>query len=306
MASKKPKLKRSVRVFFYTAILCICFFTVYGTLFVRAYPNTAVTEAQEEPIAMPDDTADTSTDTSDQNTEDASSDDTPEPEYTVYENTGETVATVLLDPGHGGVDGGNVASDGTLEKDLNLTMTLKIKEALNELNPQLNVLLTRDTDDIDWNTTEYEDLAYRTDLQTSLGADYFVSIHANSFTDPDVKGYTFYLKGADSVMTEMSEKINQNLQAIGYSEYFGTVPTEDYPLQVVSSSSIHSMLIELGFMTNESDLNFLTTESWQNKAAKAIAAAISDEIMEQAGAAQSDNQDEVYTETEVESDTDAG
>ena len=55
----------------------------------------------------------------------------------------ETIATVMIDAGHGGYDGGTVAEDGTTEKDLTLALALETGKQLKKLNPEIKVVYTR-------------------------------------------------------------------------------------------------------------------------------------------------------------------
>jgi N-acetylmuramoyl-L-alanine amidase len=95
------------------------------------------------------------------------------------------VKKIVIDPGHGGKDGGSVTSGGVLEKDLTLDIGQRLRELLEASD--FEVLMTRDKD-------ETVSLAQRTTLANSEKADLFVSIHINWIKSPTTCGMeTYYL-----------------------------------------------------------------------------------------------------------------
>lgn len=269
--SKKLKPRTITYSLYFTFLAAFSFF-IYGTLFVKAYSSTAH-NGPNEVVGNS-----TSSKTSENSSHPAES-----ITYTTYPKEGETVATVLLDAGHGGIDGGNV-TNGVLEKDVTLDVTLKVAHYLNELNPNIEVRLTRDSDETPWFTDELADLNYRLDQQSVQNADYFFSFHTNAFNDPSVEGVAFFVNETDSVMKELVDKMSENMRSIGWAEKYSVI---DYtPLQLVTMADIHSTLIELGYMTNPQDAMHLTSQTELNYLAKAIAATISDYIMENPNAPQ--------------------
>ncbi len=250
----------------YTVTLCVISLILYGTLFAKTYTP----QNHEDPVAdnNPADSSSTSKSTANDNSI----------TYKTYKDQHETVATVLLDAGHGGMDGGNVTND-ILEKDLNLTITNKVAEYLKELNPNIEVKLTRTTDETPWFEDETSDLNYRQEQQKVQQADYFISLHCNAYPDDSsIEGAVFFVNPTDTVMKDLVAKIGDNLEAIDWTKNFNIIDDQLY--QLVTMSDIHSTIVELGYMTNEFDLKNLTDPTEQDKAAKAIAAAISDFIME--------------------------
>lgn len=271
---RKRRLKKNVRYGLYLISLTACFFIVYGLLFSKAYDSSAQ-----------DTSALQSADSSKPKPGPAGEVQGPslpavqEKQYTAYPDTGEKVATVLLDAGHGGFDGGHSTTSGVFEKDINLKMTKMIQEKLTELNPQLNVILVRDSDTVDWADNEWDDLNYRMELQETSNADYFVSIHCNAFDDPSVRGFEFFINSNDPATTGMTNLMQQYLEDVdGWIPFHST--QLDSRLQLVYMSRIHSILIETGFLTNPEDLAALTNDKILEQAADAIAAALSDYIMQ--------------------------
>ena len=94
------------------------------------------------------------------------------------------IFTVVLDPGHGGIDSGAVAYDGTLEKNITLKFAKLLKHKLDQ-NPNIKVFLTRQDD-------RYLYLDERIAKARKFGVDLFISIHADIINSPKIKGSTIY------------------------------------------------------------------------------------------------------------------
>ena len=90
---------------------------------------------------------------------------------------------IVVDAGHGGQNRGSVGATGYLEKDFNLALARLLKQGLE--GRDIEVILTRDDDIL-------VPLEMRTEVANSVGADLFISIHANGFPSKDAKGFEVY------------------------------------------------------------------------------------------------------------------
>lgn len=217
-----------------------------------------------------------------QNRTPASSDkDTPASDQTDQTETDQVHYTVLLDPGHGGYDSGKVSEDEQYyEKDITLSIAKKVEADLHELNPNITVELTRDSDEVDWPDNEIDDLTARVTKQTETDADIFVSIHCNAFEgDDSVKGYTLFVNSFDPFMNFYAEELDRTFTEAGWSQLDDII--QDNLLQVVMLSDVPSILIETGYMTNPEDLAGLLDDATQDKVARAIAESINTALTEQ-------------------------
>ena len=187
-----------------------------------------------------------------------------------------TDKTIVLDAGHGGIDPGAMNKDKTvLEKDINLQITMKIKELIEASGG--NVILTRDKDvslyeEGNNKTTRQkynENLKNRKKIIENSQADMFISIHLNSFEDSKYYGaQTFYPAGkedgkslAQIIQTELKRVVdNTNNREIK--------PRED--LYLIKENQMPSVLIECGFLSNENEAKLLADEEYQEKIAWAI------------------------------------
>ena len=118
---------------------------------------------------------------------------------------GRSAVTIVIDPGHGGIDGGAEADDGTPEKNINLSIALKLKELA--AGDGWNIIMTREEDTGLYSegsstirSKKTEDLKKRKQIFDSSAADAAVSIHLNSFTaDRSVRGaQVFYAEGSEA------------------------------------------------------------------------------------------------------------
>ena len=181
---------------------------------------------------------------------------------------------IILDPGHGGPDGGASGSDGTIEKDLNLKIALKIQKLLQQSG--CTVFMTR-SDDRSLSSVEDDikkmrkiaDLNNRKDLAEQLQVDAFVSIHMNTFSDSQYFGtQTFYSSSpADSKF--LADFIQEEIRLID-PENKRETKNGTGSIFILDGVSVPSVVVECGFLSNPKDLERLKTDEYQNKLAGAI------------------------------------
>ncbi|WP_346671133.1 N-acetylmuramoyl-L-alanine amidase [Faecalicoccus acidiformans] len=195
----------------------------------------------------------------------------------------EKVATLCIDPGHGGYDGGTIGADGTAEKEINLAIALAIGDYIEENEPRIEVIYTRDSDEISWPEEEVEDLKARVEYASENNADYYLSIHMNSNEDTSLYGYESYIRQDDAFSYDVSRLIAQNLDEAGWEYDRGVVYVEQYPLYVVSQQTIPALLFEAGYMSNYSECHDLSQTQYQNLIAENVAKAYIEMILEDKG-----------------------
>ncbi|MBO7292433.1 MAG: N-acetylmuramoyl-L-alanine amidase [Clostridia bacterium] len=177
------------------------------------------------------------------------------------------VATVILDPGHGGADGGAVGVNGAYEKDLNLSVALGVAALLREAG--VEVILTRTEDillcgDAAKGHRKEEDLKNRLAVATAHPDAIFVSIHMNTFSVAKYSGLQVYF-----APTEGSRELAERIQ--------GTVcrqlqPTNTRRVQAAGSSIYlldravgRAVLVECGFLSNPEECQRLTQKDYQSQ-----------------------------------------
>ena len=174
---------------------------------------------------------------------------------------------VVLDAGHGGYDSGSV-SKGQMEKDITLAIVLKVADYLEEEGVQ--VTLTRDSDDVSWPSDNVEDLAARSNIANTSNADAFISLHTNTYLDDTIYGSEIWLNYENSQNVALAQCMQEALIKAEYTYDRGLKDQAESPLQLLVYNQIPSILLEVGFLTNDHDFEVLTTKEGQETIAKAI------------------------------------
>ena len=122
--------------------------------------------------------------------------------YSMARQLGLGIRTIVIDPGHGGLDPGCLDASGLLEKDLALDIGLRLRELL-RANTKFDVIMTRETD-------IFVPLENRTIVANQQKADLFLSVHINAFPDKRRRGIeTFYLNfSSDPRVNETAAREN--------------------------------------------------------------------------------------------------
>lgn len=185
---------------------------------------------------------------------------------------------IILDAGHGEPDGGAVGVGGTLEKDINLAIVEKLREVLESKG--VEVILTREGDsglqDESAKTIrkmKISDMNKRREIVKDSGADLFISIHMNSFSDKNVSGLHIFYDKSHSGIEETAKQIQDNISEVTGAQAH-TVKTADDSLFLMKNPPVPAILIECGFLSNPEEEKKLSDEKYQAKIAWAIASAL--------------------------------
>lgn len=215
--------------------------------------------------------------------------------------------TLVIDPGHGGIDGGARGVSGTVEKTITLAFALELKKKLEAVG-DYRVFLTRSTD-------RFLRLSERVGLARQHDADLFISVHADTIRFRNVRGATVYTvseKASDEVaqMIASNENLADELAGVVAEETDHQVTdilldlmrkeTQTFSIrfarsligemsqsieliknphryagfQVLTAPDVPSVLLELGYLSNRKDEALLRDPKWRDKAADRIVAAI--------------------------------
>ncbi|MDV4149213.1 N-acetylmuramoyl-L-alanine amidase CwlD [Clostridium sp. AL.422] len=185
---------------------------------------------------------------------------------------------ILIDPGHGGFDGGAKSKNGVIEKDINLKISVKLKEVLESKG--YKVYLTRENDEALGNSgstikeKKREDLKKRRDMKKELNCDIFVSIHQNMFPQEKCYGAQVWhssndvsKKLADNIQESIKETLKDNNKRV-------SKPAGDSYLILRDDYKGASVLVECGFLSNMQEEKELQTEEHQNQLAEGISLGI--------------------------------
>lgn len=179
---------------------------------------------------------------------------------------------VCIDPGHGGYDIGAKKYIDKKEKEINLEIALELGRILEKNN--IKVIYTRDSDKVSWPDNEKEDLKKRCEISNKAKADIFISIHCNSDNDSKIKGIETWSQDGNLKSKELAKAIQQNLSSYNYSEDRGVKTQSDKNLYVLRNTQAAAVLVEIGYISNASDNNFISSSEGQKKIGQAIADSI--------------------------------
>ncbi len=167
--------------------------------------------------------------------------------------------TVVIDAGHGGNDGGAKAADGTLEKNISLAYAKKIKEL--NTSPNIRIILTRESD-------VFRDVSDRAAFANKNNADLFISIHVSSGPEAQrnkVSGMEVYVAKEENRYSEASRILASAIIANFQNNYGLKVqPNPMQPkvskIRVLEESKCPAVVIEAGYMINDQDLAYLSSD----------------------------------------------
>ena len=215
--------------------------------------------------------------------------------------------TVVIDPGHGGIDGGAKSPAGTVEKEITLAFGLELKKKLEDTG-RYTVLLTRDSD-------VFLPLNDRVEFARQHDAKLFISIHADTIRVKGLRGATVYTVSDEASDAESAaladrenladamggikiEEENQDVADIlvdlirrethGFSVSFARTlldqlaqsvklinnPHRHARFRVLRAPDIPSVLVELGYLSNAEDEEQLRSADWRAKTAVSIVEAV--------------------------------
>ncbi len=200
----------------------------------------------------------------------------------------EARGTIVLDPGHGGIDPGMIGSSGIAEKTLNLVYAKKLAELLE--NEGYYVVLTRTTEgglyDEDESNKKAQDMQRRVAVIEEEDPLLTVSIHQNSYPDEDVCGpQVFYFK--HSAEGEKLAAIIQDCMNEQLAVQRPRVQKGNETYYILKRSVSTTVLVEVGFLSNPQEEQLLQDETYQDKAVQAICDGVLQYLQSQAHEADS-------------------
>ena len=187
--------------------------------------------------------------------------------------------TVIIDAGHGGFDGGASAADGTVEKDINLSIAQKVAAIL-KFNGY-NVIMTR-TEDTGTEDNESDAIAKRkkSDLNNRLqimkdNSDaIYVSIHLNKFTTSAASGaQVFYTKNYKEA-NELANLVQTSIVKLLQPDNTRVVKQGTDSTFLLKNAAVPAIIVECGFLSNKQDLEKLKSDDYQSQMAFAICGGI--------------------------------
>ncbi len=186
--------------------------------------------------------------------------------------------TIVLDAGHGGEDGGASASDGTLEKDLNLAMAFQLKEIL-ESNG-VKVVLTRESDTLLYDrNVDFQgrkkalDMAERIKIAQSTENCIFISLHMNTYPMESCQGLQVWYSENDSLSRVLAAEIQEAARLL-QPQNERQCKAAKGNIYLLRKLSCPAVLIECGFLSNPNEAERLKDAEYQKQLSLTIFSAV--------------------------------
>jgi N-acetylmuramoyl-L-alanine amidase len=180
---------------------------------------------------------------------------------------------IVVDPGHGGVDGGCGYSQ-TLEKDLNLSIGRLLADNLRQLGSAVQLTRTKDEALVAWGSPggsrHKRDLTARVQVAKDFGAQIFLSIHVNAGPS-HLGGALVFFQQHNDESRRLAGLIQERLAELIPGNQNGILPAQ---FLVLTQQRIPAVLIELGFLTNDQDRQFLLSAEAPALISDSIAVAV--------------------------------
>lgn len=180
-------------------------------------------------------------------------------------------STLVLDAGHGGIDGGAISDSGLKESDINLQIALKTEALVRFLG--IDTVMTRETDTDNSDNkaySEHDNLVQRAKLANSTENAVLISIHQNKFPSAVVSGAeVMYSDNDDSKALGLITQ--DNLVTLLDSSNRRVARPAPKELLLTSSVECPTILVECGFMSNPQEVQKLASNDYQLKLAAILA-----------------------------------
>lgn len=178
--------------------------------------------------------------------------------------------TIVIDAGHGGPDPGSIGfKTKTFEADLNLKISNKLKEKLEA--SEINVVLTRKGEDAlaegRGRAFKKKDMELRKEIIKETRPNMVISVHQNSFTNHSLHGAQVFYDKTSDISKQIAELIQKEFQNSLDGANKCVSPGDYYMLKCTSAPSV---IVECGFLSNETEEKLLLTDEYQDKIVNAI------------------------------------
>lgn len=186
---------------------------------------------------------------------------------------------VVVDAGHGGADPGKVSVDGSLEKDINLQIALKLQKFLEMQD--VDVVLTRNSDaglyDESASNKKVQDMKNRVGIIEERQPALTVSIHQNSYHEEYVHGAQAFYYANSEKSKELAERI-QRVMALELDKDNARQAKANDSYYLLKKTSTPIVIVECGFLSNYEEAQKLASELYQEKVAWAIHMAVMQQL----------------------------
>lgn len=177
---------------------------------------------------------------------------------------------IILDAGHGGEDGGAVADDGTVEKDINLAITKNIALLFDLFGINYIAVRTQDIsvcdDGLDSiRKRKSSDILNRQALVDTTDNAILLSIHQNYFTQPQYSGTQVFYSSNTPESSVLAQEIQQSVKEGLQPENDRTIKASGDNIYLLYHATKTAVMVECGFLSNKEELSLLKTDSYKSQ-----------------------------------------
>lgn len=182
---------------------------------------------------------------------------------------------VIIDPGHGDPDGGAVGVDGVLEKDINLAISLKLRNFFQTVG--YTVVMTREYDSAIYDEgsktirrKKVSDLRNRLEIIQKNPQAPFISIHQNIYKSPKNSGSVVLFSPNNESCSKLAQMIQNTVTEMLQPQNGRSAATSPRKLYILSHAKSPAVIVECGFLSNPEECKLLQNDTYQSKMAFAI------------------------------------
>lgn len=182
--------------------------------------------------------------------------------------------TVIIDPGHGGEDGG-AQDNGILEKNINLSVSLFLRDMLCAAG--YNVVMTRDEDISVYDSgaktvreKKVSDMKKRVGIVNSSENNILISIHQNKFEQSKYSGTQIFYSGNNEKSAILAENLRRSVTGLLQPENKRELKKDDGSIYLLKNAKVPAVIVECGFLSNPEEAKKLSTEKYQKEMAFAV------------------------------------
>lgn len=184
--------------------------------------------------------------------------------------SGQYFPNIIIDAGHGGVDSGAVGVDNVLEKDINLSIALKLRDLLDATG--FNTTMTREIDESIHNkdansirSKKVSDMKNRLNLVNGDANNLLISIHQNKFEDSKYSGAQVFFSRNNPRSQELAQSMRASIVGLLQKDNTREVKPSPKGVFLLNKATVPAVIVECGFLSNNDDVKNLLDETYQEQ-----------------------------------------
>lgn len=192
----------------------------------------------------------------------------------VSNNTIKKLPDIVIDPGHGGEDGGAVNDSGVLEKNINLSISNDTADLFSFLGFDVTKTRSEDCSLSDDGDTVHKrkvaDMKKRLEKYNSSDNNVVISIHQNKFTESQYHGTQIFYSKNNEKSKLLAENIKYSVKAQLQPDNERECKAADKSIYLLHNAKVPSVIVECGFISNKEECQNLLCEDYQKQMSYAI------------------------------------